>query len=99
MSESLQGVCPSPHLEQDGDGLGEGTFFEEKVLVLSQDGLMREPGLSQAGLGEFADVVHRHAAAGQRNSFHVPAFGSAQSHDPFLGKHVQGERVDALLVD
>merc|ERR1712042_248293 len=85
--------------KKDGDGFGERAFFEEEVLLLSEDSFVCQAGFAETSFRQFADVVHGHTAASQRNTLHVPSFGPSQGNDAFFGQHVQREGVDTLLVN
>ena len=46
-----------------------------------------------------AHRVDGEAAAALLQALHVPLLGAPQGHDALLGQEVQGDGVDALLVD
>mmetsp|Transcript_47187 Transcript_47187/g.98793 ORF Transcript_47187/g.98793 Transcript_47187/m.98793 type:complete len:324 (+) Transcript_47187:316-1287(+) len=73
--------------------------LDKGVLLLAQRLLVNLAGEAQNIGGEVVDRVLRRPTAGQRKTLHVAPFATAEADDPLLGQHIQGERVDALLVD
>lgn len=64
-----------------------------------QNMFVHTAGVTQTIFGQVVEAVHRHPTAGKGKSLHVTAFGSPQSNDVFLGQHIQGHRINPLLVN
>ena len=85
--------------QEQGAGLRVLDLVDEGVVLLAQIDLVEQPGVAEAVRLEVVEAVHRGAAARQGDALHVPALGPSTRPDALLGEHVQGEGVDALLVD
>jgi len=85
--------------QQEGAALGMATLLDEGELVLADGHLADLPGEAQLGGVHILDGVDGRPAAGQGQPLHVPSLGPAEAEDALLGEHVEGEGVDALLVD
>lgn len=86
-------------LDHEGDGLGIADLLDESVLLLAELLLVDEAGPAEDVGGQVVDAVLGDAAADELQALHVAALGAAQGEDAVLGQDVEGERVDALLVD
>lgn len=86
-------------LDHEGDGLGVLDVLDEGVLLLAELLLVDEAGPAQHVGGQILDAVLGDAAADELQALHVAALGAAQGEDAVLGQDVEGQGVDALLVD
>src|SRR6056297_628431 len=86
-------------LDEDGAAPGVADVLDEGVLLLPQRLLVHPPRPAQHVLAQVLHRVDGQAPTGQRQPLHVAALGPAQGQDPLLGEHVEGEGVDAFLVD
>ncbi|EPE05131.1 hypothetical protein F503_03736 [Ophiostoma piceae UAMH 11346] len=86
-------------LDHQGDRLGVLDLLDKGVLLLAELLLVDEAGPAQNIGGQVVDGVLRDTAAHQLQALHVAALRAAQGQDAVLGEHVEGQGVDALLVD
>jgi hypothetical protein len=85
-------------LEQDGDAEGVLALFNKGKLILSKNVLVYGSRITEAALVEILKRVDGDAAARERETLHVAPLGAAKAKDALAGERVQGQRVDALLV-
>lgn len=71
----------------------------ESILLFSQNVLLNQISISQIVFCKFFNRVDSVTSAGQHNSLHVSSFSSPQCQNSSVGKHLQANRVDSLLVD
>ena len=85
--------------QQESAALGMAALLDEGELVLADGHLADLPGEANLGGVHILKGMDGRPAAGQGQPFHVPSLGPAEAEDALLGEQVEGERVDALLVD
>mmetsp|Transcript_21127 Transcript_21127/g.49467 ORF Transcript_21127/g.49467 Transcript_21127/m.49467 type:complete len:274 (-) Transcript_21127:786-1607(-) len=73
--------------------------LHEGELVIAQSLLVHNVCPAEITRLQLVEGVDSHAAAGQGQTLHIAALGTTDTNDAFLGKHVQRQRVNTLLID
>lgn len=85
--------------QQEGAALGMAALLDKGELVLANGHLTDLAGEAELVGVHILDGMDGRATAGQGQTLHVPSLGAAEAEDALLGKDVEGEGVDALLID
>ena len=86
-------------LDQQRNGLGILDLLHESVLFLSKRLLINKASITKAILSHVIDTVLGNTTTDELQALHVATLCAAQSKDAVLGENIQGQGVDALLVD
>lgn len=86
-------------LEQDGHAVRVLDVFDKGIFLLTQHLLVHVACKAKHLLRQIIHRVLRNATARKLQTLHVAALGATQSKNVVLGKNVQRQRVNALLVD
>ena len=70
-----------------------------KINQTYNDMFIDASSITKALGGHVVNGVHGRSTASQAQTFHVPTLCTPQCHDPFLGEHVETQRINSLLVD
>ena len=87
-------------LEQQSAGLGLlGTLFHKGKLVVSQRHLRYLASVSQHVLLQILERMNGSSTTRQGQTLHVASLGTAQTQNTLLGKHIQRQWINALLIN
>lgn len=86
-------------LDQQRNGLGILDLLHESVLFLPKRLLINKASIAKAIRSHVLDTVLGNTTADELQALHVATLRAAQGKNAVLGKDIQGQRVDTLLVD
>ena len=85
--------------QQEGAALGMAALLDKGELVLANGHLTDLTRKAELVGVHILDGMDGRATAGQGQTLHVPSLGTAEAEDALLGKDVEGEGVNTLLID
>mmetsp|Transcript_10387 Transcript_10387/g.11276 ORF Transcript_10387/g.11276 Transcript_10387/m.11276 type:complete len:354 (+) Transcript_10387:228-1289(+) len=86
-------------LNQQSARQGVLNSLNKGVFVFTQSLLVNFSGETKVRLFEIVNRVNSNTTTSFNQSFHISSLGSSQSHDVFLGEHIQRDWVNTLLVN
>lgn len=86
-------------LDQQGTGLRVLASFNKGILFLSQLVFIDSISISKILFRHIIQTVKSISSTSEDKSFHISSLGSSESHDSVLGKHIEADRINSLLVN